>query len=63
MFTLGELAKRLGAQASGDADCEIIRVATLASAGKGDIAFFHDAKHRRHLETLVVQFGWWSTCA
>jgi len=51
VFTLGELAKRLGVQVTGDARCEIIRVATLASAGEGDIAFLHDAKHRHYLES------------
>lgn len=49
MITLGELAKRLGAQVTGDADCEIHRVATLINAGEGDIAFLHDRKHRRFL--------------
>jgi UDP-3-O-[3-hydroxymyristoyl] glucosamine N-acyltransferase len=49
VFTLGELAKRLGVHATGDSDCEIYRVATLANAGEGDIAFLHDAKHRHHL--------------
>ena len=49
MFTLGELAKRLGAQVAGDANCEIFRVATLANAGDGDITFFHDSKHRHDL--------------
>ena len=49
MFTLGELAKRLGVHATGDANCEIFRVATLANAGEGDIAFLHDTKHRHYL--------------
>lgn len=49
MITLGELANRLGAQLKGDADCEILRVATLSNAGKGDIAFLHDSKLRRFL--------------
>lgn len=49
MFTLGELAKRLGVHVTGDAGCEIFRVATLANAGKGDIAFLHDSKHHHHL--------------
>jgi UDP-3-O-[3-hydroxymyristoyl] glucosamine N-acyltransferase len=46
VFTLGELAKRLGAQISGDADCKIYRVATLENAGEGDIAFLNDLKRR-----------------
>ena len=50
MFTLGELAKRLNAQLSGDADCEIFRVATLTDAGKGDITFLHDSKHHDFLK-------------
>lgn len=49
MFTLGELANRLGVQVAGDADCEIFRVATLLNAGKGDIAFLHDQKYRHLL--------------
>ena len=51
MITLGELAKRLGAQVTGDAGCEIYRVATLQNADKGDITFLHDPKHRRFLNT------------
>lgn len=51
MITLGELAKRLGAQVAGDAGREIHRVATLQNAGEGDIAFLHDSKHRRFLST------------
>jgi len=50
VFTLGELAKRLGVHVTGDADCEIFRVATLENAGKGDIAFLHDSKHRHNLD-------------
>ncbi len=50
MVTLGELADRLGVQVSGDADCEIFRVATLANAGEGDIAFLHDPKYRDLLD-------------
>ena len=46
MITLGELAKRLGVHVTGDADCEIFRVATLVNAGEGDIAFLHDSKYR-----------------
>lgn len=49
MFTLGELANRLGVQVVGDAGCEIFRVATLLNAGKGDIAFLHDQKYRHLL--------------
>lgn len=49
MFTLGELAKRLGVQVTGDAGCEIFRVATLENAGEGDITFLHDPKYRNLL--------------
>ena len=49
MFTLGELAKRLGVHVTGDAECEIFRVATLDNAGEGDIAFLHDPKYRHLL--------------
>lgn len=46
MFTLGELADRLGAHLTGDADCKIYRVATLENAGEGDITFLNDPKLR-----------------
>jgi len=51
VITLGELAKRLGAQLKGDAGCEIYRVAPLNNAGEGDITFLHNAKHRRFMKT------------
>lgn len=51
MFTLGELAERLNARVEGDASCHIARVATLAAAGEGDIAFFSDPKLHRVLES------------
>lgn len=54
MITLGELANRLGAQVAGDADCEIHRVATLQNAGEGDIAFLHDSRHRRFLNSTAA---------
>ena len=48
VFTLGELAARLDAQVSGDAKCQIKRVATLENAQAGDITFLANPK-LRHL--------------
>lgn len=49
MFTLGELAERLGARVIGDAECEIARIATLDSAGNGDISFLTNKRFQRQL--------------
>lgn len=49
MFTLGELAERLGARLIGDAGCVIARIATLPQAGKGDISFFTNKRLQRQL--------------
>ena len=44
-MTLRELADRLGCRLEGDGDLPIFRVASLASAGPGDIAFFSNPKY------------------
>lgn len=49
MFTLGELAGRLGARVIGDAGCVIERVATLDHAGDGDISFLTNKRFQRVL--------------
>jgi len=48
-FSLGELARRLGAELHGDPGCEIRGVAGLPEAGPGDLTFLAAAKYRRHL--------------
>lgn len=49
MFSLVELAERLGARVVGEGDCRVSRVATLTSAGKGDIAFITHKRYRNQL--------------
>lgn len=50
-FTLAEIAARLGGDLLGDGNIRISRVATLASAGEGDIAFLANPKYRQQLRT------------
>jgi UDP-3-O-[3-hydroxymyristoyl] glucosamine N-acyltransferase len=47
--TLRELADRLGCRLEGDGGIEITRVATLESAGAGDITFFANPKYAHAL--------------
>jgi len=49
VFTLGELAGRLGARLIGDAGCVIERVATLEHAAEGDISFLTNKRFQRKL--------------
>jgi len=49
MFTLAELASRLGARVVGDADCVVSKVARLGDAGEGDITFLANPRLRRQL--------------
>ena len=49
MLSLAELAERLGARWVGEGDCRVSRVATLTSAGKGDIAFITNKRYRNQL--------------
>ncbi len=49
MFTLGELAERLGARVVGDADCVVSKVANLVDAGAGDITFLANPRFCRKL--------------
>ncbi len=51
LLTLAEIAARLGGDVLGDAETCIARVATLASAGEGDIAFLANRKYRGQLQT------------
>jgi UDP-3-O-[3-hydroxymyristoyl] glucosamine N-acyltransferase len=48
-ISLGELARRFGGEVHGDAGCTVRRVASLESAGAGDIAFLSSTQYRRHL--------------
>lgn len=50
-FRLQQLAQRVGAQVSGDGDCRIDRVATLADADDGAIAFLANRKYKKFLAT------------
>jgi UDP-3-O-[3-hydroxymyristoyl] glucosamine N-acyltransferase len=50
-FRLEELAQRVGAQVAGDGACRIDRVATLADAGEGAIAFLANSKYQKFLAT------------
>ena len=50
-FTLSEIAARLGGDVLGDGEIRISRVATLASAGEGDISFLANRKYRSQLQT------------
>ena len=49
MFTLKELADRLGGEIRGDGDCRISRIASLDHAGPGDLSFL---SNRHYLELL-----------
>jgi len=49
VFTLGELAGRLGGELRGDPECIIRSVATLQRAGQGDISFLANRAYRRYL--------------
>ena len=50
-FTLSDIAARLGGDMLGDGQTPIRRIATLASAGIGDIAFLANRKYRSQLES------------
>lgn len=47
--TLGELAVRFGCELRGDPDRRVERVATLAGAGPGELAFLANPRHRHEL--------------
>lgn len=50
-ISLTELARSLGLPFEGDGSLLIHRVASLANAGSGDIAFFSNRRHREQLAT------------
>lgn len=49
-FTLSDIVRRLGGRLIGDGDIVIRRVATLGTAGPGDLSFLTHPKYRRDLE-------------
>ena len=50
ILKLSDIAAQLGGDVLGDGQTEILRVATLASAGAGDIAFLSNRKYRNQLQ-------------
>ncbi|WP_417359144.1 UDP-3-O-(3-hydroxymyristoyl)glucosamine N-acyltransferase [Gallaecimonas pentaromativorans] len=49
-YSLAKLAELVGATVVGDGNLEVSRVATLESAGQGQVAFLANSKYRKHLE-------------
>jgi UDP-3-O-[3-hydroxymyristoyl] glucosamine N-acyltransferase len=49
-WTLGELADEVGGRLVGDPDVRIVRVATLDSAGPGDLTFLTNVRYRDRLD-------------
>ncbi len=49
VWTLGQLAQRVGGQVRGDADAPIFRVAPLQTAQSGDIGFLAQPRYRKQL--------------
>ena len=48
-YTLAQIAARLGGRVLGDADVEIVQVATLEQAGSSEISFLANSKYRSRL--------------
>lgn len=51
VLSLAEIAARLGGDVLGDAEIRVSQVATLASAGDGQIAFLANKRYRSQLQT------------
>ena len=49
IYRLGEIVAKLGGELIGDPDAEILRIATLESAGPGDLCFFSHGRYRANL--------------
>lgn len=49
MISLGELADQLEVELVGDASCNITAVATLQTAGSGQVSFLANSRYRRYL--------------
>lgn len=50
-LTLAELSEIAGTELRGDGSCLIHRVASLSSAGVGEISFLTDPKYKKHLDS------------
>ena len=50
-YTLAEIAEKIGAVVQGDEQCNIVSLATLASATSGQIAFLANSKYSDQLAT------------
>ena len=50
-YTLSQIAELLSAELQGDGALEITKIATLANARSGHIAFLANSKYRTQLET------------
>src|SRR5690349_8408188 len=50
-YRLGEIVAKLGGELIGDPDAEIRRIATLESAGAGDLGFLSHARYRKQLRS------------
>ncbi len=48
-YRLGEIVAKLGGELIGDPSAEILRIATLESAGPGDLCFLSHGRYRAHL--------------
>ena len=53
-LSLGELARRLGAELHGDATCEVFAVATLEGARPGDLSFFSNRRYKTQLRSTAA---------
>lgn len=53
-LSLSDIAARLGGDVLGDPETRVVRVATLASAGPGSIAFLSNLKYRAQLRTTAA---------
>ncbi len=49
-YRIGEIVTRLGGELVGDPDAEIRRIATLESAGPGDLSFLTHSRYRPNLQ-------------
>ena len=52
--TLGELAKRIGAELHGDARLSVARMATLDQAENGDLSFLYNRRYRKFLKVTAA---------
>ena len=53
-YTLAEIARRVGGEALGDPDTPLSGIATLQSAGSGDLSFFAQGKFRPQLDRTAA---------